>query len=146
MAAEDVAAKRTRALALHLQGASYQQIADALGYAGKSGAHAAVREALADRGPSSELVEAYQVEAARIDLLVAALSPAVRSGDVQAIDRYLKVIERRTALAALILGAEPVVEDENVRTTPLDELNARRAARGSTAAGKGVPKVAAKRG
>ena len=67
------------------------------------------------------------------------------SGDVQAIDRYLKVIERRTALAALILGAEPVVEDENVRT-PLDELNARRAARGSTTAGKGVPKVAAKRG
>ena len=145
MAAEDVAAKRTRALALHLQGASYQQIADALGYAGKSGAHAAVREALADRGSSSELVEAYQVEAARIDLLVAALSPAVRSGDVQAIDRYLKVIERRTALAALIADAAPPVEDERVRT-PLDELNARRAARGSTAAGKGVSKVASKRG
>ena len=144
MAADDVAAKRTRALALHLQGASYQQIADALGYAGKSGAHAAVREALADRGSSSELVEAYQVEAARIDMLVAALSPAVRSGDVQAIDRYLKVIERRTALAALIADA-PSVDDERVRT-PLDELNARRAARGSTSAGKGVPKVAAKRG
>lgn len=126
-------ARQQRALALHLQGASYAQIASALGYSGRAGAHVAVKKALADRQASgSSSVEAYEVEAARLDVVIAALSPQVRAGDVLSIDRYLKAIERRTVLSSQIASAaEPEVREV---TTPVDEVRRRRLSRGANTA------------
>ena len=137
-------AKRSRALALHLQGRSYQRIADELGYASRSGAHAAVRDALSEQVASADLVEAYRVEAYRVDVLIQALTPGMESGDVQSADRYLKAIQRRTELSALLATADApeVVEVKS----PLDELTKRRAARGAGASRKGRAEVAGKRG
>ena len=50
--------RRARALELHLAGATYQTIADQLGYASKSGAHNAVQEALKDLGAPPSTNEA----------------------------------------------------------------------------------------
>lgn len=128
-------ARRQRALALHLQGASYAQIASALGYSGRAGAHVAVKKALADRqARGSSSVEAYEVEAARLDVVIAALSPQVRAGDVLAIDRYLKAIERRTVLSSQIASAAAPEPEVREVTTPVDEVRRRRLSRGANTA------------
>lgn len=108
-----------QALELHLGGATYQQIADALGFASKSSAHGAVREALAAR-PSVDESDPVAVEVARLDAMLAGLWPKARKGDVAAIDRVLKISERRLAVTAL---GRPV---EEAPADPLDELKARR--------------------
>lgn len=139
----EAANKRRQALGLHVQGASYQQIAERLGYATRGSAHAAVKAALAERSPSSpDVGESYRVEAARLDVVIAALSPRVKAGDVQAVDRYLRAIERRTVVAGLLEGAEAgTAEVAKEAATPLDELRSRRAARaarGTVSARPGV--------
>lgn len=143
------AAKRQKALALHLQGASYQQIADAVGYNSRSAAHNAVRTALTDRqsgdtGPVGT-TEAFETEAARVDVVIASLSPAVRMGDPASVNAYLKAIARRTALAGMIAASQPAPVVQEVKS-PLDELRERRAARGAGSAGAGRASVADKRG
>ena len=145
----EAAVRRNKALALHLQGASYQQIADAVGYNSRSAAHAAVKAALSDRSAGDDVsvgtAEAYEVEAARVDVVIASLSPAVRTGDPASVNAYLKAIARRTALAGMIAASQPapVVQEVN---SPLDELRERRAARGAGSAGAGRASVADKRG
>ena len=136
------ATRRQRALALHLQGATYQQIGDALGFTAAA-AHAAVKKALAERqGPSPQgTAEAFAVEAARLDVVIAALTRQVRQGDVLAIDRYMKAIARRTELAGLIESAAPEPVQAEVRT-PLDELRQRRASRGAKPARAGGAEMA----
>lgn len=134
-----------RALALHLQGASYAQIADVLGYANRGGAHAAVKKALQERNSGSVgTTEAFEVEAARLDMVIAALTPAVRAGDEKAIGRYMQAAQRRTELAGMIASAAAPAADEVTQEarTPLDELRSRRAARGASAARQGRAEVA----
>ena len=130
-----------RAVEMRLAGADPQAIASATGFASAAEAMEAVKQALGARGALPERVDAAVTELARLDALMLGLWPRARRGEAAAIEAVLKISDRRMR----ILADAPSAEDEKVRT-PLDELNARRAARGSTAAGKGVPKVAAKRG
>lgn len=134
MAVKDVADKQARALALHLQGASYDQIAELLGYASKAGAHKAVQSALKNRVPSASREDAYRTEAARLDLVLTALSPLVRKGDPKSVALFLAASERRTEVADLIaassIGTGADAPATGVRT-PIDEINARRASRGT---------------
>lgn len=118
--------RRARALELHLAGASYDTIATQVGYASKSGAHKAVQEALTALGSPAPVGEALETELARLDAMLTGLWPKARRGDVQAVDRVLKIGERRGQLLALAdQGAEP-----EVKGTPLDELARRRAVDG----------------
>jgi len=112
--------KRAKALELHLAGATYDSIAQAVGYASKSGAHKAVQEALDDLGnyASDDVIE---TELARLDAMLTGLWPKARRGDVQAVDRVLKIGERRSSLMAMSSRGE-IEEAEN----PLDELASRR--------------------
>lgn len=92
--------RRAKALELHLAGATYDAIAQAVGYASRSGAHKAVQEALTDLGrPISGT--ALDTELARLDAMLTGLWPKARRGDVQAVDRVLKISERRSALLAM---------------------------------------------
>lgn len=93
--------RRARALELHLAGASYQTIADQLGYASKASAHKMVQEALTNLGRPEGVSEAVDTEVARLDAMLTGLWPKARRGDVQAVDRVLKISERRSALLAL---------------------------------------------
>lgn len=103
---------RARALELHLAGATYQTIADQLGYASKASAHKVVREALDQLVMPEErpLDGVTDTAIARLDAMLVGLWPKARRGDVQAIDRVLKIEERRTALIALAQEQNPKVE------------------------------------
>ncbi|WP_138996811.1 hypothetical protein [Rhodococcus zopfii] len=83
-----------------LQGQTWQEIADAEGYADRSGARRAV-ERLLDR-TGAELVEEYrEVENARLDALQAAHWSAAIGGDIKSAELVLKVSAQRARLLGL---------------------------------------------
>ena len=89
-----------KALELRKAGVSYQRIADALGYKSASGAHKAVHTALKKtlQEPADEL---RTLELARLDDMLKAIAPHVAAGNLTAIDRALKIQERRARLLGL---------------------------------------------
>jgi len=102
--------KRRQALELRKAGASYEQIAESLGYRSKSGAHDAVTGALRDmlREPAEQV---RTLELSRLDDMLMSIWARVRSGDVSAIDRALRLSERRARLLGL---------DAPVKVAPTD--------------------------
>jgi hypothetical protein len=96
----DIAQKKAAALEMRGRGRSYDEIAAALGYADKSGAWRLVEAALGEliREPA-EAVKALELE--RLDKALAALWPQVSTGDVFAIDRLIKIMDRRSRYLGL---------------------------------------------
>lgn len=91
--------KAQRALELHLAGASYSEIMRALQYTDRSGARRAVKRGLAARGPlERQPRDALETAVARLDAMLTSVWPQVRRGDLGAIDRVLRIEERRQAL------------------------------------------------
>lgn len=123
--------RRGRALELHLAGATYDQIAKQVGYASRSGAFKAVQDALKAQTPPN-VDEAAGTELARLDAMLTGLWPKARRGDLGAVDRVLKIGERRQALLAELARAP---EKGSTR----DQLAEKRAARKRTAARKPGP-------
>jgi hypothetical protein len=114
-----------QALELRKAGASYDQIAAQLGYAQKSGAHHAVKRALSSvlkrRDETAE--EMRELELERLDTIQLGIWAQARQGNFQAIDRILRVMERRAAMLGLdaprrqeLTGADggPIEVDQNV--------------------------------
>ena len=99
--------RHLQALELRKAGCTYQQIAEQLGYANAKGAHKAVASALKAtlREPADALRE---LELARLDTMLLALWRKVQAGDEHAIDRALKISERRARLLGLDAPAEPL--------------------------------------
>jgi hypothetical protein len=92
--------RQRQALGLRQGGASYQQIADTLGYATRASAWKAVAAAL--RGVIVESVsELRALEADRLDRLLLAVWPRALNGDLGAVDRVLAIEKRRAALFGL---------------------------------------------
>ncbi len=100
----DSQTRRIKALDRHLQalelrraGATYQAIADQLGYAHAKGAHKAVASALKAtlREPADDVRE---LEVQRLDAALLAIWRRVTAGDYQAIDRLLGIINSRAKL------------------------------------------------
>jgi hypothetical protein len=89
-----------RAVELRKSGATYRAIASALGYASVSSAYDAVtrclREAKRDAGESL-----LQIEIERLDAMLLSIAPSVQQGNLHAIDRALKIAERRSRLLGL---------------------------------------------
>jgi hypothetical protein len=104
-----------RALELRKAGVGYQQIADALGYAGPSGAYSAVDRALREvrREPAEALL---RLELERLDQMMVAIAEQVREGNLKAIDRALRISERRCRLLGLD-KAEKLEVDADVKHT-----------------------------
>ena len=92
--------RQIKALTLRKAGAGYQAIADALGYKDHTGAWRAVKAALKKtlQEPADEL---RQLELARLDDMLKAIAPYVAAGNLTAIDRALKIQERRARLLGL---------------------------------------------
>ena len=96
----DALQRHRQALELRQAGLQYQDIADRLGYSSKSSAYKAVQSAL--RRTLQEPADAVrQLELARLDRMELALWPRALKGDVQAIDRILRICELRARLLGL---------------------------------------------
>jgi len=92
--------RQRRALELRISGATYVEIADALGYGGPSSAHKAVKTALRKtlQEPADDLRE---IEVARMDVMLQSLWPKVLAGSARSVEVAIKVLERRAKLLGL---------------------------------------------
>jgi hypothetical protein len=122
------ALKRQRALEMRLAGSSYDQIAEALGYANRGGAHKAVDSALrrAAKGPA-ELVR--ELEAQRLDSLQMHWWVKAISGDVLAFRAILRLMDRRAKLLGLdapqkITTTVEMTDEQYARASELERLRA----------------------
>lgn len=90
------------ALALDLRRAGYEysQIAEQTGYANASGARKAVQRAL-KRGFVEPAEDLRTLEADRLDLAHRAVWTSALRGDLKAIDRVVKISDRRSKLLGL---------------------------------------------
>lgn len=115
--------KRRQAVELRLAGATYQQIADRLAFANHSGARKAVQAGLKEaiREPAEEVLDR---ELARLDSMLLGLWDKARRGDVFAVDRVLKIMDRR----ARYLGLDQVKVEVTTRDGDLADLDAELAA------------------
>jgi len=92
--------KHLQALELRKGGASYQQIAQALGYSGPSGAFKAVETALKEsKREAGEELRTLELE--RLDSAFLAIWTYVKNGHLGAMDRMLRIMERRARLLGL---------------------------------------------
>lgn len=98
--------KQARALELRTGGASYQQIADTLGFrGGATYAHKVVRKALADI-PREAVTEYRAVELARLDEVELRLRARLRQGDVSVASTLLRLSDQRAKLTGIYQAPE----------------------------------------
>ena len=110
--------RQLKALTLRKAGVGYWAIAEACGYKDHSGAWRAVKAALKKtlQEPADEL---RTLELARLDDMLKAIAPHVAAGNLTAIDRALKIQERRSRLLGLdapsktdlTTGGEPITKE-----------------------------------
>lgn len=94
------AERQRKALELRKSGLDYRSIAERLGYSSVAGVYKAVQVALKKtlQEPADEL-RAIEVE--RLDRMLLGLWPKAIKGDTWAVDRVLKIMERRATLLGL---------------------------------------------
>ena len=105
----DTVEKQRRCLDLRRAGVTYDVIAEQVGYSNAGAAYNAVRSALRAtlQEPANEVRE---LEVDRLDRLERALWPAALNGDQGAIDRILRISERRARLLGLDAPTKQEVE------------------------------------
>ncbi len=92
--------KHAEALQLRKEGKSYQAIADKLGYADPSGAMLAVKNAL-DRITLEDAEDVKKMELERLNQMLESLDWKLAMGDYNAIDRALRIMDRRARYLGL---------------------------------------------
>lgn len=97
---DEVIERERKVLELRRAGVTFDAIAAQLGYKGRGAAYKAFRRALARtlQQPASELRE---LEADRLDRLQTAIWGRAMRGDLEAVDRVLRIMERRAMLLGL---------------------------------------------
>lgn len=101
--------KRAQALALKVAGATNEQIVEAGIYANRGTVSRELKKALADI-THDVATDVLKLELTRLDVAQMGIWGAVRSGDVFAIDRLIKIMDRR----ARYLGLDQPQEADNV--------------------------------
>jgi len=102
---------------MKLQGNTWTAIAEAEGYADRSGPQRAV-ERLLDRVESARVADYREVEAARLDALQAMHWKAALTGDLKSAEFVLKVSAQRTKLLGLAVPEKLIVTQQEM---PSDE-------------------------
>lgn len=87
-------------LEMRRAGASFEEIAERVGYASRGSAYRAFKRALA-RTLQAPAAEIRELEADRLDRLQMALWPKAMRGETRAVDRVLAIMERRARLLGL---------------------------------------------
>ena len=84
-----------KAVELRIRGYNYDQIAEALEYSDRSGAYRAVQRVMKER--KIDAADAYvSLELDRLDRMAAGIVKDAFDGNLSAIDRMLKIMERRS--------------------------------------------------
>lgn len=96
------------AVNLRKSGATYQEIANELGFAGTSGAEYAVRSAL-EKTMSQPADELRDLELARLNEMQMGLWSAAISGDTDSVNTVLRLMERRARLLGLDAKTSPLM-------------------------------------
>lgn len=108
----DTLKRETQVLELRSKGWTWQRIADATGYASAAAAYNAFDKAIKrTMQPASDEVRTLELE--RLDRFLSYLWSAIESGDPAAIDRGLKIMDRR----AKYLGLDAPVKQQVEITT-----------------------------
>lgn len=95
-------AQGERALELALAGATYQKIAEQLGYSSRAAAYRSVKRALDRNAPDPRAVDELRAkEAARLDRLQQAHWVSALNGSTEATHMVLKIMDRRARLLGL---------------------------------------------
>ncbi len=93
--------RRARAVELAIEGHTYEQIADAVGYSNRGSAHRAVKKAL-DQRIAEGVDELRRLEVDRLDALQSSLWPQALAGDLAAAGQVLRIINTRSRLLGLM--------------------------------------------
>jgi hypothetical protein len=112
--------REDQAISLRLAGLTLQQIADQLGFADHTAAIKAIDRALARAAPPDDVDQLRQVEAARLDRLIAARWQAALQGDDKAVASVVQLIARRCRLLGLDRPVQLEAKVEHVEVTPID--------------------------
>lgn len=114
--------RMAQALKLRKAGATYRQIADRLGVS-ISTAYDDIRDALAEitREPAETLLA---LELERLDGMWLGISRAANRGDLKAIDRAIKISQRRGKLTGLDALAALRVQSEGREMSAVDAFHA----------------------
>ncbi|MFG2412283.1 hypothetical protein [Streptomyces goshikiensis] len=112
------AERRAKAIRMKIEGASYTEIAEQLGYSSRGSANSDIRRALEKHVIEEGLaVEAWrELELARLDVLQQAIWSKAKAGDPRAIETALKVLDRR----AKLLGLDSAIKLEVLTIDALD--------------------------
>lgn len=102
----NAAIRARQALLMRIEGRSYPDIAEACGYADKSGAYRACQRELA-RYRAPEIAEALALELLRLDTYLLVYHAKAVSGDGWSLDRCLRISEARRKLLGLDYGPRP---------------------------------------
>jgi hypothetical protein len=96
----DAMEKQRMAVALKRHGATYEQIAQQLGYRDRGTARRALLAAV-ERWGAKDVQEYVDIEVDKLDYYLRVLAPKIEKGDVKAIGMALKASERRSKLLGL---------------------------------------------
>jgi hypothetical protein len=118
------AERRRHALALRAAGVGYEDIAKQVGLSGPGPAYKIVQAALKAtyREPADEV---RKLELERLDRLTLALWQRAKGGESEAIDRVLKLMDRRAKLLGLDVSKPATVMAFDASTMTNDEIIAR---------------------
>lgn len=113
--------KQKQALELRKAGATYEAIAKKLEYANASGAEHAVKAAMkATVQDAADDVRNLEVE--RLDAMLLGLWKSANSGNLGAVDRVLRIMERRAKLLGLDAPTKSQVSIEKLSDDELIKL------------------------
>lgn len=122
--------RQADAIALRLGGATLKQIAETVGYAGPTGAHAAIQAGLRDILPEEKRAEYRSLELARLDSLILAHWNGARSSD-EDFEKHARIVMQAIGMRVKILGLEApaqisvaVREGELLHVDLFQQLNA----------------------
>jgi hypothetical protein len=132
---EAAALRGNRALELRAAGAPYEQIAQTLGYSNRATAARAVQRALdRDYERTANLRDEYrQLHLMRTDRALRAIWPKVIHGDLGAIDRLVRLLDRQAKLLGLDAPTQISVTatDQTALLAMLDDIERLQSAEGT---------------
>lgn len=121
--------RRRMACELRKAGATYQQISDQLGFGSRANAHKAVQHAIREI-PRDDAKAVLALELERLDAMLLGLWKDAKGGTVSAVDRVIRIMERRAALLGLDAPKRQVNAEVPIDVTTLNDAELERIGRG----------------
>lgn len=106
------------AFELRKAGASYEVIADKLNYASAKSAEGSIRHTLNRKYKPEDVEDVVNLELERLDALQLIAWRRAKDGDLGAIDRILKIMERRAQYLGLD-QKQPVLDNPTIHNTAI---------------------------